>query len=141
MPEQSAELRYRFHGLRSTRTRDRIATTSLPVGAALPRIARLMALAIKLDGLRQQYPNLDAPELARRGRVSRTRITQIFNLLNLAPDIQERLLLLPPLAQGREVVSEKSLRRIAGECHWERQRERFEQLLSCRAHKRVGPEP
>ena len=59
-------------------------------------------------------------------------MTQIFNLLNLAPDIQERLLFLPPLAQGREIVSEKSLRRIAGECHWERQRERFEQLLSRR---------
>ena len=129
MPEQTGELRYRFHGLRPARTRDRTTTTSLPVGAALPRIARLMALAIKLDSLPQQYPDLDAPELARRGSVSRTRITQIFNLLNLAPDIQERLLFLPPLAQGREIVSQKSLRRIAGECHWERQRERFEQLL------------
>ena len=132
MPEQTGELQYRFQGLRSARARDRIATTSLPVGAALPRIARLMALAIKLGGLLQQYPDLAAPELARRGRVSRTRITQILNLLNLAPDIQERLLFLPPLAQGREIVSEKSLRRIAGECHWERQRERFEQLLSRR---------
>ena len=132
MSERSGELRYRFHGLRSARTRDGAATTSLSVGAALPRIARLMALAIKLDGLRQQCRDLDAAELANRGRVSRTRITQIFNLLNLAPDIQERLLLLPPLAQGREIVSEKSLRRIAGECHWEHQRERFEQLLSRR---------
>jgi hypothetical protein len=61
-----------------------------------------------------------------------TWVTQIFNLRNLAPDIQERLLWLPPQAPGREVVSEKSLRRLAGECDWERQRERFEQLLSRR---------
>ena len=44
--------------------------------------------------------------------------------------VEASVLFLPPLAQGREIVSEKSLRRIAGECHWERQRERFEQLLS-----------
>ena len=128
MSEPIAELRYRFHPLRS---RNRTAATS-PVGMALPRIARLMALAIKLDDLRHQYPDLAASELARRGRVSRSRITQIFNLRNLAPDIQERLLWLPPQAPGREVVSEKSLRRLAGECDWERQRERFEQLLSRR---------
>jgi hypothetical protein len=34
-------------------------------------------------------------ELARLGHVSRTRVTQILNLLHLAPDIQERLLFLP----------------------------------------------
>ena len=112
------------------------------MGASLPRIARLMALAIKLDGLVQQYPDLGASELASHGRVSRSRITQIFNLLNLAPDIQERLLFLAPQTQGREMVSEKSLRRIAGECDWERQRERFERLLSRRgAAQRARTEP
>ena len=72
-------------------------------------------------------------ELARRGSISRTRLTQILNLLHLAPDIQERLLWLPPVAKGREVISEKTLRRLDGEYRWERQRERFEQLLSRRS--------
>ena len=49
--------------------------------------------------------------------------------LHLAPDIQERLLWLPALAQGREVISEKSLRRLVGECDWKRQREYFHKLL------------
>lgn len=132
MPEQIKEVRYRFQPLHSAARRNRTATISLPVGAALPRITRLMALAIKLDALAQQCPALAPSELARRGCISRTRLTQILNLLNLAPDIQERLLWLPPLSTGREVVSEKSLRRLAGEYHWERQRERFEQFLSRR---------
>ena len=70
--------------------------------------------------------------MARRGCVSRSRITQILNLLHLAPDIQERLLWLPPLLKGHEGITEKALRGLTGEYHWERQRERFEQLLSRR---------
>ena len=42
------------------------------------------------------------------------------------------------LIVGREGISEKSLRRLAGEYHWERQRERFAQLLSGRAGDRQG---
>ena len=34
--------------------------------------------------------------------VTRARMTQIMNLLNLAPDIQEELLLLPPVTEGRD---------------------------------------
>jgi len=134
MPERSREVRYHFQVPRPARSRKMVVTTAtaLSIGAALPRIARLMALAIKLDRLLQQRPGLDGVELARRGSISRTRLTQILNLLHLAPDIQERLLWLPPVAKGREVISEKTLRRLAGEYHWERQRERFEQVLSGR---------
>ena len=133
MLEPSNEVRYCFPTRRTARISKALATACLPVGVALPRIARLMALAIKLDSMLQQCPDLDGWELAHRGCVSRTRITQILNLLHLAPDIQEQLLWLAPLAQGREVISEKTLRRLAGESHWERQREWFAQLLSRRA--------
>ena len=101
------------------------------MGPALPRITRLMAVAIKLQSLLQQYPDLDGLQLARHAHVSRSRITQILNLLCLAPDIQEQLLGLQPLAKGHEVITEKSLR-LATEYHWERQRERFTQLLARR---------
>ncbi len=37
----------------------------------------------------------DYAELARLGHVTRARVTQIMNLLHLAPDIQETLLFLP----------------------------------------------
>ena len=130
-PDPMREVRYRFQPPRPARKT--IPTTSLSMAPALPRITRLMALAIKLEGLRQQCPGLPGAEWARRGGVSRSRITQILNLLHLAPHIQERLLWLPPLTRGREVISENCLRRRAGESHGERQRERFEELLTRRA--------
>ena len=47
---------------------------------------------------------------------------QIMNLLNLAPDIQEALLFLPQVNEGRDPVSERELREIVAEMDWKRQR-------------------
>ena len=115
MPETIRDLRFRFDAARPLHARTQTVALS---SAALPRISRLMALAIQLEGLLDQHPELDAKQVARRGSVSRSRMTQILNLLWLAPDIQERLLWLPPLTKGREVITEKSLRRLAGELDW-----------------------
>jgi hypothetical protein len=49
-----------------------------------------------------------------------------MNLLNLAPDIQESILWLPPIS-GRG-ITEKEMRQIAGEVRWDRQRALFRQL-------------
>src|SRR5215469_6688778 len=98
MPEANHELRYQFPPRWPSRRRN-IITMSRPVGVALPRITRLMALAIQLDTRMRQCPDLDGAELARWGCVSRTRITQILNLVHLAPDIQKRLLWLSPLGK------------------------------------------
>jgi len=64
---------------------------SVPEGS-IPRVSRLMALAIRFDGLIRAGKVRDYAELARVGRVTRARLTQIMNLLNLAPDIQEEIL-------------------------------------------------
>jgi len=64
---------------------------------AVPRIARLLALAIRFDRLLRAEQFRDYAELARLGRVSRARMTQIMKLLDLAPDIQEQILFLPNL--------------------------------------------
>jgi hypothetical protein len=61
----------------------------------LPRISKLMAFAIRFDGLVRSGEVRDYADLARLGYVTRARITQIMNLLNLAPDIQESILFLP----------------------------------------------
>src|SRR5215510_8373808 len=61
----------------------------------VPRIAKLMALAIRFDELIRTGMVRDYAEFARLGHVTRARITQIMNLLHLAPDIQEHLLFLP----------------------------------------------
>ena len=61
---------------------------SVPAGR-VPRIARLMALALRFEHLVQSGTVRDYAELARLGQVSRARLTQITNLLHLAPDLQE----------------------------------------------------
>jgi hypothetical protein len=45
-----------------------------------------------------------------------------MNLLNLAPDLQERLLLLPRTKQGRDPITEQKVRAIASLACWDRQR-------------------
>ena len=73
-----------------------------------------MALAIRLDQLIRDGVVTDQAELARLGHVSRARLTQMMNLLNLAPDIQEALLFFPRVESGRDPVGERELRPIAG---------------------------
>ena len=58
---------------------------------SIPRVARLMALAIRLKGLVRDGAIQDYAEAARMGRVTRARMTQIMKLLDLAPDIQEAI--------------------------------------------------
>ena len=65
-----------------------------------------MALAIHFDGLIRQGVVCDYADLARLGGVSRARITQIMNLLNLPPWKQEELLFL----EGGAGVTERGVR-------------------------------
>ncbi len=88
----------------------------------VPRVARLMALAIKIDGLIASGAITDQAEAARLGHITRARMTQIMNLLLLAPDIQEAILNLPRVRRGRDPIVETHLRPIAAERCWERQR-------------------
>jgi hypothetical protein len=95
------------------------------IGESIPRIARLMALAIRFEGLLREKKIRDYAELARRGRVTRARMTQIMKLLLLAPDIQERILFLSPLTG----LNERNLRRIVRLIDWEEQRRAFPEIL------------
>jgi hypothetical protein len=63
----------------------------------------------------------DQAELARLGHVTRARVTQIMNLLNLAPGIQEAILFLPRVEHGRDPISERDLRPIAAVADWRKQ--------------------
>jgi hypothetical protein len=94
----------------------------------VPRLARLMALAIRFDGLLRSGAIIDQAELARLGKVSRARISQILNLLHLAPDIQEQLLFLPPLHQGRERLHLADLQPLCRQWNWRRQRRLWQAL-------------
>ena len=94
-----------------------------PPVARVPRVARLMALAIRFDQLIRDGVVADQAELARLGHVTRARVTQIMNLLALAPDIQEALLFLPPVEQGRDRLKLAYFQKVALEVDWGRQRE------------------
>ncbi len=88
----------------------------------VPRISRLMALAIRFDQLISDGVVADQAELARLGHVSRARVTQIMNLLHLAPDIQERILFLPRIERGRDPIQLRHVLPIAAEYRWRQQR-------------------
>jgi hypothetical protein len=81
-----------------------------------------MALAIKFQDMVDGGEVRDYADLARLGYVSRARITQIMNLLNLAPDLQEQLLLRPhPLAVTLP-IGERDIRRLVSAVDWGVQR-------------------
>jgi hypothetical protein len=107
---------------REERGRQRIDTE--PVAALMvehgrvPRISRLMALAIRFEGMMREGVVADQSELAQLAHVTQPRMTQIMNLLHLAPDIQEALLFLPRVVEGKDAITEKMLRPIAAEVDW-----------------------
>ena len=57
------------------------------------------SLAIKFQDMVGRGEVRDYADLARLGYVTRARMTQLMNLLNLAPDIQEDILFLPGVPQ------------------------------------------
>ncbi len=93
----------------------------IPLGS-IPRITRLMAMAIRFEQLIRDGQVSDYAEIARFGHVTRARVTQIMNLLHLAPDIQDEILHLPRVEKGRDPISERDLRPIVGMIDWRKQR-------------------
>ncbi|KKM44239.1 hypothetical protein LCGC14_1561740 [marine sediment metagenome] len=94
----------------------------------IPRISRLMALAIRFDRLIKAGEITDQAEIARLGHVSRARVTQIMNLLQVAPDIQEEILFLPRTNHGRDPILEHMVRPIAAVLDWRKQRRMWGEL-------------
>jgi hypothetical protein len=124
-----------FHVARGERTRKVIEDGEQPElepipEGTIPRISRLMALAIRFDRLIREGEIADQAELARLGNVSRARVSQIMNLLYLAPDIQEAILFLPRTVKGRDSVRDHHVRPITIEPHWRNQRRLWKGLAS-----------
>ncbi len=94
----------------------------------VPRVARLMALAIRFDGLLRAGQIAHYTELARLGHVTRARVSQIMNLVHLAPDIQEAILFLPRTERGRDPIHLRQLQPIAAALAWQLQRRMWQEL-------------
>lgn len=103
-----------------------------PPPGRVPRIARLMALAIRFERLIASGGVTTQAELAELGHITRARVTQIMNLLHLAPDIQEQILDLPEVVEGRDPITERDLRPIAAEIRWDEQRHMWATLRNQR---------
>jgi hypothetical protein len=123
--ERQVHFRHGGHG-RGKQMQDG-AAPALPTGR-VPRVSKLMALALRFDGLLRAGAVASYTELARLGYVTKARVSQIMNLLNLAPDIQEALLFLPRTERGRDPVILRDLQPIAQALDWRKQRRMWQQL-------------
>jgi DNA invertase Pin-like site-specific DNA recombinase len=103
----------------------------------VPRITRLLALAQKFEELIESGVVNNYAALAQVGQVSRSRVTQMTSLLNLAPDIQEEILFLRVEEVAQFRISEPSLRKLTATLLWNQQREQWRNLrrLAIRSEK------
>jgi hypothetical protein len=95
----------------------------------VPRVAKLMALAIRFDGLLHSGAVTSYAALARLGHVTIARVSQVMSLLYLAPDIQEAVLFLPRVERGRDSIILRDLLPVAAELDWRKQRSTWRQRM------------
>ena len=117
---------------RQPRSTYRVAFRGEPVRAEpvgrVPRVARLLALAHRIDEMVRAGELDDLADAARRLGLSRARVSQITNLLLLAPEIQTEILDLPNITHGRDPFSERQLRNVVAEADWNRQLDRWREI-------------
>ena len=87
-------LKVKFETAASKHGQRRIRSPKLskPGPPQTPHVSRLMALAIRLEHLIETGQIANHAEIARAAGLTRARVTQILNLTNLAPDIQQTVL-------------------------------------------------
>lgn len=111
--------------------------TSLPTRASArpvgvdrrpARVARVLALAHHIEAGIANGRWKNASEVSRALGLSRNRLSQVLALLNLAPDIQERVLFLEAV-NGDEPITEKKLFvKVARLASWSEQRSEYRKL-------------
>ncbi len=99
-----------------------------PEPPRIPRITRLMALAIKFQDMVARGEVKDYADLARLGLVTRARMTQVMNMLLLAPDIQEEILNSTQMLSQDAVACERATRVVVRIVHWSEQSRLWERL-------------
>ena len=121
---------YTIHFQHGNRGRKRMVAGVVPASVErvgrTPRVAKLMALAIRIEGLVQRGEIRDYADVARLGKVTRARISQIMSFLLLTPSIQEQLLFLPLVHEGRDPIQESDLRPIMQIADWREQQQQWE---------------
>jgi hypothetical protein len=98
----------------------------------IARLSRMLALAHHFQNLLDTGVVRTQMELT---KLTMARITQIMNVLVLAPDIQEGILFMPPVTKGPAPVTERDLRPLLKTLVWSEQRAQWAGA-ACR-----GPSP
>ena len=111
-----------------------------PVPPKLHRVTKLMALAIRFQEMLRTGQAHDLTDLARMGKVSQPRMSQIMGLNLLAPDIQRALLDLPPQGRGKPFLHEKRIRPITAILDWTEQRRAWAEMLAQKAEFEAAAE-
>ena len=126
----AVEIQFRLHA-QDGRRRSTGPSDAPPSGnGRLPRVTQVMALAIQFQDMIQRGEARDYADLARLGCLTRERMSQIMELIWLAPDIQQEILDLPPTRGGRYPISELTMRNIASLFSWVEQRAEWARLKS-----------
>jgi hypothetical protein len=103
------------------------------------RVARVLALAHHIQAGVTTGRWKNASEVSRALGLSRNRLSQVLALLNLAPDLQERVLFLEAV-DGDEPVTEKALFvKVARLPSWSAQRSEYRRLLDASSTRRDVP--
>lgn len=93
------------------------------------KVARQLALAHHLQAAIERGLVADQATLARKLGLTRARVTQLFDLLLLAADLQEQVLTLEAV-DGAEPMAERALRAVAHAGTWAEQREAWRELAA-----------
>ena len=91
----------------------------------IPRLSRILALAHHFQNLLDTGVVRTQMELAELTKLTTARITQIMNLLVLAPDIQEEILFMPAVTKRPASITERDLRPLLKTLVWSKQREQW----------------
>jgi len=94
----------------------------------LPRLTRLLALAHRWSGLIDEGVVSDYAEIAKMMGLSRARVTQIMDLLYLAPDIQDDILFARSSEKLELDVPDRAMRQITRIPDWNDQRKLWRSL-------------
>ena len=93
-----------------------------------PLLRQHLVLAYQIQGVIDEDPDKTLKQIAEWIGFSPARITQIMNLLFLAPDIQEEIL----LSEDKMLfyLSELKVEKIAQEVDWRKQKEIWKEIAS-----------
>ena len=122
MQDSTAKIQFQLHSTKRPEGERGRSDSQDSGNGRVPRVTQVMALAIQFQDMIQRGEARDYADLARLGCLTRERMSQIMELIWLAPDIQREILECKPTYTTRFPISEVAVRRIAAELAWDAQR-------------------